>query len=136
MAMAGTDGVLLPGTKKNKPIDIVRFFARNIVTIFVMGNFGFTLLAPFALLGIKPFYKASACLKIEPVVQSIIGKGEESSILMQYKDFTQTQSMRLRDLKILEKAIDVLTPEQKNALFPRGFSSRACAQICWPEDSI
>lgn len=129
MAMAGSDGALLPGTKKNKPIDIVRFFVRNIVSIFVIGNFGFTLLAPFALMGIKPFYKASACLKIEPVVQSIIGKGEENSILMQYKDFTQTQAMRLRDLNILEKAVNNLTPAQKNSLFPVGLSSRVCADF-------
>ena len=129
MAAAGSDGALLPGTKKSKPIDIVRFFKRNIVTIIVIGNFGFTLLAPFALLGIKPFYKASSRLKIVPVVQSIIGKGEETSILMQYKDFTRTQSMRLRDLAILEMAIAQLTPEQKNALFPEGLSDRNCAMI-------
>jgi succinoglycan biosynthesis transport protein ExoP len=127
--MAGSDGTLLPGTKKSKPIDIFRFLSRNIVTIIVIGNFGFTLLAPFALLGIKPFYKASARLKIDPVVQSIIGKGEESSILMQYKDFTQTQAVRLRDLTILEEAIQKLTPDQKDALFPKGLSSRTCAVL-------
>lgn len=127
--MAGSDGTLLPGTKKSKPIDIFRFLSRNIVTIIVIGNFGFTLLAPFALLGIKPFYKASSRLKIAPVVQSIIGKGEESSILMQYKDFTRTQAVRLRDLTILEEAIQKLTPKQKDALFPKGLSSRTCAVL-------
>ena len=127
MAMAGSDGALLPGTKKSKPIDIVRFFKRNIITIIVIGNFGFTLLAPFALLGIKPFYKASSRLKIVPVVQSIIGKGEETSILMQYRDFTRTQSMRLRDLAILEDAIKQLTKREKDGLFPRGLSPRNCA---------
>lgn len=127
MAMAGSDGALLPGTKKSKPIDIIRFLKRNIVTIIVIGNFGFTLLAPFALLGIKPFYKASARLKIVPVVQSIIGKGEETSILMQYKDFTRTQSMRLRAPAILEKAVKKLTPKERTGLFPQGLSARNCA---------
>jgi len=127
--MAGSDGTLLPGTKKNKPIDIVGFVLRNMMTIIVVGNFGFTLLAPFALLAIKPFYKASAQLKIEPVVESIIGEGEDTSILNQYKDFTQTQAMRLRDMDILEEAVTRLTPEQKNALFPKGLAPQGCAAM-------
>ena len=48
MAPAGADIAYLPGTKKNKPLDIFRFLRRNIVLIIVIGNFGFTLLAPFA----------------------------------------------------------------------------------------
>ncbi len=127
--MAGSDGALLPGTKKNKPIDIIGFVLRNMVTIIVVGNFGFTLLAPFALLAIKPFYKASARLKIEPVVESIIGQGEDTSILAQYKDFTQTQSMRLRDMDILEQAVTQLTPQQKDALFPKGLAPQSCATM-------
>ena len=127
MAMAGADGAFLPGTKKNKPIDIVRFLTRNIVTIIVLGNFGFTLLAPFAFLGIKPFYKASSKLKIEPVVQSILGQDEETSILRQYKDFIWTQSNRMRDVTILQKAIKKLTPAQKDALFPKGLPAEKCA---------
>jgi len=39
MAAAGSDGALLPGTKKSKPIDIVRFFKRNIVTIWALNPF-------------------------------------------------------------------------------------------------
>lgn len=127
MAMAGADSALLPGTKKSKPIDIIRFLTLNIVTIIVIGNFGFTLLAPFAFLGIKPFYKASARLKIEPVVQSIIGNDEETSILRQYKGFIWTQANRLRDVTILKKAVKKLTPEQKDALFPKGLSAEKCA---------
>jgi len=127
MAMAGANSAFLPGTKKNKPIDIVRFLKRNIVTIIVIGNFGFTLLAPFAFMGIKPFYKASGKLKIEPVVQSIIGKDEETSILRQYRDFIWTQASRLRDATILQKAIKKLTPEQKDALFPKGLPAEKCA---------
>jgi len=127
MTMAGASGAFLPGTKKNKPIDIVRFLTRNIVIIIVLGNFGFTLLAPFAFMGIKPFYKASAALKIEPVVQSITGEDEETSILRQYQDFIWTQSNRMRDATILEKAIKNLTPEQKDALFPKGLAAEKCA---------
>ena len=129
MPMAGSDGKLLPGTKKNKPIDIVGFFLKNLVTIIVAGNFGFTLLAPFALLAIKPYYKAASQLKIEPVVETIIGKGEETSILSQYKDFTQTQSMRLRDMELLEAAVKQLPVEDKNALFPPGLPAVSCAAI-------
>jgi polysaccharide biosynthesis transport protein len=127
MAMTGADSASLPGTKKSKPIDIVRFLTRNIVTIIVLGNFGFTLLAPFAFMGIKPFYKTSASLKIEPVVQSITGEDEETSILRQYKDYIWTQANRMRDATILEKAIKKLTPEQKDALFPKGLSAEKCA---------
>jgi len=127
MAMAGATGAFLPGTKKNKPIDIVRFLRRNIVTIIVIGNFGFTLLAPFALLAIKPFYKASARLKIEPVVQSILGDSEETSILRQYTDFIWTQTNQMRDVDLLEKAVKRLTPQEKNALFPNGLADRNCA---------
>ena len=129
MAIAGADSAFLPGTKKNKPIDIVRFLKRNIVLIIVIGNFGFTLLAPFAFMGIKPFYKASAKLKIEPVVQSITGKDEETSILGQYKDFIMTQANRIRDATIIEKAIKKLTPEQKDALFPKGLAAEKCARL-------
>jgi len=123
MAIAGAEGVFLPGTKKNKPVDLIRFITRNIVTIIVLGNFGFTLLAPFAFLGIKPFYKASSRMKIEPVVQSILGNDEETSILRQYGDFIWTQANRMRDVTLLQKAIERLTPEQKDALFPQGLSA-------------
>ncbi len=129
MEAAGASGAFLPGTKKNKPIDIVRFLTRNFITIIVVGNFGFTLLAPFALLAIKPFYKASASLKIEPVVQSILSDGEETSILTRYSDFIYTQTNQMRDVAMLEKAIKELTQEQKNALFPKGLSDRNCAEI-------
>jgi succinoglycan biosynthesis transport protein ExoP len=129
MAMAGVSGASLPGTKKNKPIDIIRFLRRNIATIIVIGNFGFTLLAPFALLAIKPFYKASSRLKIEPVVQSILGNSEETSILRQYTDFIWTQTNQMRDVTLLEKAIKKLTPKQRNALFPQGLPDRDCAAM-------
>ena len=129
MAMAGADGAFLPGTKKSKPIDIIRFLNRNIVTIIVLGNFGFTLLAPFAFLGIKPFYKASSKIKIEPVVQSILAQNEETSILRQYKDFIWTQANRMRDMTILQKAIKKLTPAQKDALFSKGLPAEKCALL-------
>ena len=129
MAMAGADGAFLPGTKKNKPIDIIRFLNRNIVTIIVLGNFGFTLLAPFAFLSIKPFYKASSRIKIEPVVQSILAQNEENSILRQYKDFIRTQANRMRDMTILQKAIKNLTPAQKDAFFPKGLPVEKCALL-------
>ena len=129
MEAAGASGAFLPGTKKSKPIDIVRFLTRNFITIIVVGNFGFTLLAPFALLAIKPFYKASARLKIEPVVQSILGNSEETSILKQYADFIYTQTNQMRDVTLLKKAVKMLTPEQKNALFPKGLSDRNCAEM-------
>ena len=129
MAMAGADGAFLPGTKKSKPIDIIRFLNRNIVTIIVLGNFGFTLLAPFAFLSIKPFYKASSKIKIEPVVQSILAQNEENSILRQYKDFIRTQANRMRDMTILQKAIKNLTPAQKDAFFPKGLPVEKCALL-------
>ena len=129
MAMAGADGAFLPGTKKSKPIDIIRFLNRNIVTIIVLGNFGFTLLAPFAFLSIKPFYKASSKIKIEPVVQSILAQNEENSILRQYKDFIRTQANRMRDMTILQKAIKKLTPAQKDALFSKGLPAEKCALL-------
>jgi succinoglycan biosynthesis transport protein ExoP len=127
MAMAGANGAFLPGTKKSKPIDIVRFLTLNIVTIIVLGNFGFTLLAPFAFMGIKPFYKSSAKLKIEPVVQSIISNDEETSILRQYSDFIWTQANRMRDSTLLQKAIKKLTLEEKDSLFPKGLPAENCA---------
>ena len=47
---------LLPGTKKNKPVDIIRFIKRYAVLIIVLGNFLFTLMVPFVFQAIKPFY--------------------------------------------------------------------------------
>ena len=132
MAMASADISLLPGTKKYKPLDIFQFLKRNIVLIIVIGNFGFTLLAPFAFIGIKPFYKASAELKIEPVVLSITGKEEETSILQQYRDFIMTQASRLRNPDLLAAAIERLEPEQKSALFPEGLSAEDCATLLAP----
>lgn len=129
MAEEGRDKSLLPGTKKNKPIDLKGFLSRYLVLIVIAGNFGFTLLAPFAFLAIKPFYESTARIKIEPVVQTIIGKGEDSSILMQYRDFTRTQAIRMRDIPLLTEAVDRLTPEQKEANFPKGMPSEICAGI-------
>ena len=127
MAVEGSDQSLLPGTKKNKPIDIKGFLARWGIFIIIVGNFGFTLLAPFALMAIKPFYKATARIRIDPVTQTIIGKGEDSSILQQYKDYARTQSIRMRDDQILTEAIRRLTPEQKDANFPKGLPADKCA---------
>ncbi|MDM8541814.1 hypothetical protein QUF90_12070 [Desulfococcaceae bacterium HSG9] len=129
MASEETPGVLLPGTKKSKPVDIIGFVRRYIVIIIFVGNFGFTILAPFALLGVKPFYKASARLRIDPVVRVIIGKGEEASILNRYADFARTQAIRIRENSILEEAIKRLTPEQKDALFIKGLPVETCASI-------
>ena len=129
MASEETPGVLLPGTKKSKPIDIIGFVRRYIVIIIFVGNFGFTILAPFAMLGVKPFYKASARLRIDPVVRVIIGKGEEASILNRYADFARTQAIRIRENSILEEAIKRLTPDQKDALFIKGLPVETCASI-------
>lgn len=129
MAIAGANGVFLPGTKKNKPIDIFRFLKRNIVLIIVIGNFGFTLLAPFAFLGIKPFYEASAEVKIEPVVLSITGKDEGTSILQQYRDFILTQANQMRNSSLLQTVVERLEPEAKNALFPSDLPAERCAML-------
>lgn len=108
---------LLPGTKKNKPVDIIRFIKRYSMLIIVLGNFLFTLMVPFVFLAIKPFYKVSATLQIDPVIQTIIGKGQESSILQQYTDYSRTQAARLRNRETLKAAIEQLTPEERDALF-------------------
>ncbi|WP_035238084.1 GumC family protein [Desulfobacter vibrioformis] len=108
---------LLPGTKKNKPVDIIRFIKRYTVFIIVMGNFLFTLMVPFVLLAIKPFYKVSAFIQIDPVIQTIIGKDQENSILQQYTDYSRTQAARLRNRETLKAAIERLTPEERDILF-------------------
>lgn len=114
---------LLPGTKKNKPVDIIRFIKRYSVFIIVLGNFLFTLMVPFALQAIKPFYKVSATLQIDPVIQTIIGKGQESSILQQYADYIRTQATRLRNREILKAAIEQLTPIERDILFFPGVTT-------------
>lgn len=129
MAEEGNISSLLPGTKKNKPIDIKGFLSRYFVFMIIAGNFGFTLLAPFGLLAIKPFYKATARIRIDPVVQTFIGKGEETSILQQYRGFARTQAISMRSIPILAEVIECLTPEQKNANFPKGVSLEMCAAI-------
>ena len=129
MTQDGAPLSLLPGTKKSKPIDIVGFIKRYAVIIIVAGNFGFTILAPFALMGIKPFYKVSARIKIDPITQVLIGKGEEASILSQYASYARTQSMRLRESSILEEAVSRLTPEQKDTQFFKGLPLDLCAAI-------
>ncbi len=120
---------LLPGTKKNKPLDIVRFLRKYTVLIIVLGNFIFTLLIPFALMAIKPYYMASAKLQIDPVVQTIIGNSQDTSILQQYSDYSRTQATQLRSYDILEVAIQRLTPEQKEALFPPGIPLERCVDL-------
>lgn len=129
MTQEGAQLSLLPGTKKNKPFDIAGFVRRYAVIIIVAGNFGFTILAPFALMAIKPFYKVSARIKIDPITQVLIGKGEEASILSQYASYARTQSMRLREHSILEEAVRRLTPEQKDAQFFRGLPLELCATM-------
>ena len=117
---------LLPGTKKNKPLDILRFLKKYTVLIIVLGNFIFTLLIPFALMAIKPYYMASSKLQIDPVVQTIIGKGQDTSILQQYSDYSRTQATRLRSHDVLEEAIKRLIPEHRDALFFPGASVERC----------
>ncbi len=106
------------GIKKSKPIDIIRFLKRYTVMIIVLGNFIFALIVPFAFLAIKPFYKVTCSIEINPVTQTIIGKDQENSILQQYSDYIKTQASRLRNHELLKSAIEILTPEDHNALFP------------------
>jgi len=117
---------LLPGTKKGKPLDIFRFLRKYTILIIVLGNFIFTLIIPFALMAIKPYYMASAKLQIDPVVQTLIGKGQEDSILQQYTDYSRTQATLLRSHDVLKEAIKRLVPEHKDALFFPGASLEQC----------
>lgn len=118
---------LLPGTKKNKPVDIIRFIKRYSVLIIVLGNFLFTLMVPFVFQAVKPFYKVSATLQIDPVIQTIIGKGQESSILQQYTDYSRTQAARLRNRELLKAAIERLTPKERDILFFPGVTTDTAA---------
>ncbi len=127
---------LLPGTKKNKPLDIIRFLKKYTVLIIVLGNFIFTLLIPFALMAIKPYYMASAKLQIDPVVQTIIGNGQDTSILQQYSDYSRTQATRLRGYDVLKDAIQRLTPEEKNAMFPPGVPLERCIDLLYKRLSV
>ncbi len=127
---------LLPGTKKNKPLDIFRFLKKYTVLIIVLGNFIFTLLIPFALMAIKPYYMASAKLQIDPVVQTIIGSGQDTSILQQYSDYSRTQATRLRGYDVLADAIQRLTTEQKDALFPPGVPLGRCVDMLYTRMSV
>lgn len=124
MSTAQTD--LLPGTKKGKPLDIFRFIRKYALLIIILGNFIFTLIIPFALMAIKPYYKTSAKLQIDPVVQTIIGKGQEASILQQYNDYARTQANRLRSHDVLKDAVERLTPEERDALFFPGAPLEVC----------
>lgn len=117
---------LLPGTKKTKPLDVFRFLRKYTVLIIVLGNFIFTLLIPFALMAIKPYYMVSAKLQIDPVVQTLIGKGQDTSILQQYSDYSRTQATRLRSHDVLEEAIKRLIPEHRDALFFPGAPLERC----------
>ncbi|MFK5951472.1 MAG: hypothetical protein QM498_00325 [Desulfobacterium sp.] len=117
---------LLPGTKKNKPLDTFKFLKKYTVPIIVLGNFIFTLLIPFALMAIKPYYIASSKLQIDPVVLTIIGKGQGTSILQQYSDYSRTQATRLRSHDVLKEAIERLIPEHRDALFFPGAPLKRC----------
>jgi uncharacterized protein involved in exopolysaccharide biosynthesis/Mrp family chromosome partitioning ATPase len=119
----------LPGTRKTKPFDIVKFVKQYILIVLILGNFGFTLLAPFALMSIKPYYEASAMLQIDPVVQTIIGGGHEASIQNQYTDYMRTQTMRLREISLLRQAISQLNLKAKNAFFPTDMSDEKRARL-------
>ncbi|SMC99148.1 Uncharacterized protein involved in exopolysaccharide biosynthesis [Desulfocicer vacuolatum DSM 3385] len=127
---------LLPGTKKGKPLDIFRFLRKYTVPIIVLGNFIFTLLIPFALMGIKPYYMATAKLQIDPVVQTIIGKGQENSILQQYSDYSRTQATRLRSHDVLEEAVKRLVPEHRDALFFPGAPQERCITMLHKKLSV
>lgn len=123
-------GTLLPpGTKKNKPVDLARFLKRYLLLVVVFGNFIFTLIVPFAFLAIKPFYKVSATIQIDPVTQTIIGKGQETSILQQYTDYIRTQAIQLRSHDILNVAVERLSPDAFNALFPPGINRETAIAI-------
>lgn len=121
--------VFLPGTKKSKPFDLFGFVKKYTIMIIILGNFGFTLLAPFALMAIKPYFKATSRLQINPRVLTIIGSGAEGSLQNQYTDYMRTQTMALREHGLLQKAIASLDPEKKDAFFPPGLEDAVCASI-------
>ncbi len=106
--------------KASKPLDIIGFVTRYGLLALIIGSFLFSTMVPVVLLIGKPDYEASARLKIDPVVPSLMTKSEDPSIINYFHDYARTQAMRLKDFEILAETINRLTPEEREAILPPG----------------
>ena len=109
----------LPERKAVKPIDIFGFIERYAFSIVVCALFIFTMIAPMALLAERPTYSVEGKLKIDPVIPSLITKSEDPSIINYFHDYARTQVQRMQDDAIMEDAINRMSPEKRDAFFPK-----------------
>lgn len=103
--------------KANKPFDPIGFLTRYLTLVLVLGGLTFLVLSPLLWKIGAPSYQASAQLKIDPVVPSLITKSEDPSIINYFHDFARTQVKRLVEFGVLADAISRLDDEQKAAYF-------------------
>ena len=115
--------------KAKKPLDIFGFVYRYGLIIIIAGFSILTMLIPLVLQVSRPNYETSAILKIDPVVASLITKSEDPSIASYYHDYVRTQASRITEYTLLKKAIERLSPEEKNAVFPNHFSTSQCIPL-------
>jgi succinoglycan biosynthesis transport protein ExoP len=119
----------LPGSKANKPFDVIGFVFRYGLIIVTLGLFILTMLVPVVLKVKKPNFEVYAMLKIDPVIPSLITKSEDPSITGFYHDFVRTQAARISEYDVIAEALGTLTPEQKETQCPADFSVEQCVAL-------
>jgi len=97
------------GTGKipSKPIDLVGSLLNHIPMILLIFASILCIGLGAVLIKIKPFYRASAIIKIEPVVPKILYGKEEASITPYYDDFVRTQINIVKNFQVLSNGINI-----------------------------
>jgi Mrp family chromosome partitioning ATPase len=119
----------LSAGKSSKPFDLFGFVFRYGLMIIIFGLFIMTMLVPLVLKMSKPNYEVHSMLKFDPVIPSLITKSENPSITGYYHDFVRTQAQRINEFTVMTEAINSLTREQKEAIFPADLSIDECVVI-------
>jgi len=118
---------------KSKPFDLVETLTRHWLKIVLFGMAIFLLLSPAAIFLSKPYYKAEGKLRVSPIIPSFIAQTEETSISGNYTQYVKTQVDRVKGPKIIEKAIDRLSPELKKIFIPDNVSVDLAVNIVQKE---
>lgn len=115
--------------KPKKPFDPVATIMRHWLKIVVFGGSLFVLLSPIAFIFNHSFYQVSGKLVVLPESESVISRTDERSVAGYYNQFINTQLDLIQSPKILEKAIEKLSPDIKQHYLPDNMTLSFAARL-------
>jgi len=119
--------LLLPDRKPQKPFDPIGTLFRHWMIIALFGTLVFIIAVPCAFFISKPYYSVEGKMLVSPAVHTFIARNEETPIIGYYNAYVRTHVNRIKEKKIIEKALEDLEPELKSIFVPEKISTKIAA---------